>query len=96
MPTDKISQLKMIPEWVDEWRHGERQTHRWIWPFVVEIPPVEEGLPGFLGQVSLFLLLGEILLEATQVAAVPAKELVPEFPLLFPRRRTAGADLPAA
>lgn len=63
-------------------------TYRRIGPLVVQLPPVQQLLPGFLGELPFLLPLGELLAEAAQVAAVLPQKLVLELLVLG-----AGIDL---
>jgi len=59
-----------------EERKGNTGAYRWIWPFVMQVPPAEKLLPGVLGQLAFLLLLGQLLLEAPQAPAVFLQEVV--------------------
>lgn len=68
--------------------HGYIGSYRWIGPLVVQLPPVQQLLPGLLGKLAFLLPLGELLPEAAQVAAVLPQKLVLELLVLG-----AGIDL---
>jgi len=59
-----------------------RSAYRRIGPLVVQLPPVQQLLPGLLGELPFLLPLGELLTKATQVAAVFPQKLVLELLVL--------------
>jgi len=65
---------------------NERLLSWWIYrrvrPFVVAIPPVQQLLSGFFGQLPFLPLLQEFLLKATEISAVFTQQLTFELPVL--------------
>lgn len=54
-------------------------------PLVVQLPPLQQLLPGFLGELPFLLPLGELLAQASQVAAVLPQKLVLQLLILGAR-----------